>query len=158
MSEERVNPYFDNDSLKQLIGSEGKTVAAVLCYLWQNSINKNDIVELIDNVEIVFSDKSRLTLSSNEENTGLVAHEFDFEAEKKAVLEEFEGKIKIIGINASSTKMWVDVIGKKLSSVRITKEADHYLSDSVMFDFEEEKRTISISPLDGLVIDFWEED
>jgi hypothetical protein len=158
MSEDKITTYFDNDSLKRMIDAEGKTVAAVLCYLWQNSINKNDIVELIDNVEFLFTDKTRLTFSSNEDNTGLIAHPFDFDKEKKEVEMEFNGKIKLIGVNASPTKMWSDVINKKLVAVRLTKQSEHYLSDSVMLDFGEEKRTISISPVDGLIIDFWEED
>lgn len=158
MSDEQVNAYFDSDSLKKMIEAEGKTVAAVLCYLWQNSINKNDVIELIDNVELLFTDKSRLTFSSNEDNTGMLAHEFDFDKEKKEIELEFGGKIKIIGLNASPTKMWTDVIDKKLIAVRLTKQGEYYLSDSVMLDFGEERRTISISPVDGLIIDFWEED
>ena len=158
MSEQQDKIFFDNDSLKRLIDAEGKTVAAVLCYLWQNSINKSEVVELIDHIEFLFADKSRLTLSSNEENTGLVAQEFDFDKVKKEVEAEFDGKIKIIGVNASPTKMWTDVINKKLISVQMTKQGDYYLSDSVMIDFGDEKRTISISPVDGLIIDFWEED
>src|SRR3954466_11554197 len=123
MSEQAKSTYFDNDSLKRMIAAEGKTVAAVLCYLWQNSINKNDIVELIDNVELLFTDKTRLILSSNEEGTGLVAREFDFDKEKKEIAEEFEGKIGLIGLNASTTNMWNDVINKKLASVQMSKES-----------------------------------
>ena len=37
-------------------------------------------------------------------------------------------------------------------------EGDYYLSDSVMLDFGEERRTVSISPVDGIIIDFYEED
>ena len=158
MSEEKTSVYFDKDSLKRIIDAEGKTVVAVLCYLWQNSINKSDVVELIDNVEFLFTDRTRLTFSSNEDSTGLVAREFDFDKEKKEIELEFNGKIKLVGVNASPTKMWSDVIDKKLISVRLTKQSEHYLCDSVMLDFGDEKRTVAISPVDGLIIDFWEED
>ncbi|MGZ3883046.1 MAG: hypothetical protein ACXVPQ_12295 [Bacteroidia bacterium] len=158
MSEQEKKAYFDNESLKRLIAAEGKTVKFVVCYLWQNSINKNDVVELIDNLELRFTDKTRLTLTGNEENDGLDAVEFDYEKEKQEVEKEFEGKIRIFGVDASSTKMWQDVIGKQLVSVQLTKENSNYLSDSVLLDFGTEKRTVSVSPLDGLIIDFWEED
>jgi hypothetical protein len=157
MEKQGEKGYFDADSLKKLIAAEGKEVKAIICYLWQNSINKNDVVELIDNFEILFTDGYKLTLGSNRENNGLEAVDFDYEAEKKAVEEEFEGKIKLYGVNASNTKMWKDVIGSKLLSVKLTKEENNYLSDSVMLDFGAERRTVSISPLDGLIIDFYEE-
>ena len=60
MNQQQEKPYFDPESLKKLIASEGKEVKAILCYLWQNSINKNDVVELIDVFEILFTDNYRL--------------------------------------------------------------------------------------------------
>jgi hypothetical protein len=157
MEKQGEKSYFDADSLKKLIAAEGKEVKAIVCYLWQNSINANDVVELIDNFEIRFTDGYKLTLGSNPDNTGLEAVDFDYEAEKKAIEEEFNGKIKMYGVNASATKMWKDVIGLKLHSIKLTKEENNYLSDSVMLDFGEERRTIAISPLDGLIIDFYED-
>lgn len=157
MEKQGEKGFFDAHSLKKLVAAEGKEVKAIVCYLWQNSIDKANVVELIDNFEIIFTDGYKLTLGSNPDNNGLEAIDFDYEAEKKAMEEEFEGKIKIIGVNASATKMWKDVIGRKLQSVKLTKEENNYLSDSVMLDFGDERRTVSISPLDGLIIDFYEE-
>ena len=62
------------------------------------------------------------------------------------------------GVVASATKMWKDVIGLKLESVQLTKSDTNYLSDQVVFNFGEERRIVSVSPLDGLIIDFHEED
>ena len=76
----------------------------------------------------------------------------------KELREEFDGKIKLFAINASTTEMWQDVIGKKLEHVKVTKLNDFYLADSVMLNFGEERRTVSIGPLDGLIIDYYEED
>lgn len=158
MSNETEKAYFDPDSLKKLIASEGKEVKAILCYLWQNSINKNDVVELIDVFEVLFTDNSRLSVCSNPDGNGLEAVNYDYVAAKKEMEVEHGDKIKILGVNASPTKMWKDVIGKKLVSVQLTKEEGNYLSDSVVFNFGEERRIVSISPLDGLIIDFYEED
>ncbi len=158
MNQQQEKPYFDPESLKKLIASEGKEVKAILCYLWQNSINKNDVVELIDVFEILFTDNYRLSLCSNMDNTGLEAIVYDYVAEKKEIEKEHGGKIKVYGVVASGTKMWEDVIGKKLETVQLTKEDGNYLSDAVVFNFGEERRVVSISPLDGLIIDFYEED
>jgi len=157
MSESSQNPVFDKNSLRRFIESEGKEVKAVICYLWQNNINKSDVVELIDNIEFVFADNSKLTLGCNTENDGLEVVDFDFETEKKEIEKEFDGRIKFFAVNASPTKMWEDVIGKKLMAVQLSKEADYYLSDSVLLNFGEERRTISVSPMDGLIIDFYED-
>lgn len=158
MNEQQEKTYFDPESLKKLIASEGKEVKAILCYLWQNSINKNEVVELIDVFEILFTDNYRLSLCSNADASGLEAIQYDYTAAKKELEAEHGDKIKIVGVNASGTKMWTDVIGKKLNSIQLTKQDGNYLSDSVVFNFGEERRIVSISPLDGLIIDFYEED
>ena len=54
MNEQQEKAYFDAESLKKLIAAEGRTVKAIHCYWWQNAINKSDVVELRDVVEIVF--------------------------------------------------------------------------------------------------------
>ena len=158
MAEQQNKAYFTPESLKRLIEAQNKELKGVICFLWQNSINKSDVVELIDHVQLVFTDGYKLTLGSNSDNSGLEAIDYDFENEKAELEKEFAGKIKLFAVNASSTKMWKDVLGKKLESIQITKEADaSYLSDSVLLNFGDEKRTIGISPLDGLIIDFYEE-
>jgi hypothetical protein len=149
--------YFDAESLKRFVEAEGKEVKVVVCYLWQNNISKNETVELIDNIEFWFTDRTKLTISTNKDNSGLEVIDYDYEKDKAEMEAEFEGKIKIFGVNASSTKMWSDVIGKKLTSVQLTKENDNYLSDSILINFEEERRTVSLSPLDGLIIDYYED-
>lgn len=158
MAEQQNKAYFTPESLKRLIEAQHKELKGVICFLWQNGINKSDVVELIDHVQLVFIDGYKLTFGSNSDNSGLEAIDYDFETEKAELEKEFDGKIKLFAVNASSTKMWKDVLGKKLESIQITKEADaSYLSDSVLLNFGDEKRTIAISPLDGLIIDFYEE-
>lgn len=158
MSEQQEKAYFTADSLKKLVAAEGKQLKGVICFLWQNSINKNDVVELIDHVQLVFTDGYKLTIGSNADNNGLEAVDYNFESEKAELAKEFGDKIKLFAINATPTKMWKDVEGLKLQSVQITKEGQgNYLSDSVMFNFGSERRIISISPLDGLIIDFYED-
>lgn len=150
--------YFSNEALARFAAAQGKTVAKIVCHLWQNSTNKNDVIEIIDNVEIHFSDGQKLSIACNENGDGLDAVSFDLKQISLELEEEFEGKIKVFALNASSTKMWEDVIGKQLETIQISKENDYYKADSVLLNFGKEKRIISISPLDGLIIDYYEED
>lgn len=150
--------YFSDIQLKLLSSIEGKTLKKIVCYFWVNRLNPTESIELIDNLELFFNDNSSLVVTCNEDGNGLdIIDDFNFEAEKNQLKQEFGDKIKIIPIDASSTKMWADVIGETLEAVQLTREDDNYLNDAIVLNFGIEKRTINLSPTDGLIIDYWEE-
>lgn len=149
---------FSDEELKKITSIEGKTLEQVICYIWVNKTDPNAIVELIDNVELRFADHTHLVISCNQDVEGLtVSDDFDYRQEQVQLDQEFGGKIRIIPVDASKTKMWEDVPGKVLESVDVTREGNDYLSDSIVLNFEKEKRIISLSPLDGLIIDYYED-
>lgn len=150
--------YFTNQALAKFVSAQGKIIAKIVCHLWQNSHNPDELVEIIDNVELHFIDGTKLTISCNEDGDALDAIDFIYQQAAKAIHQEFEGKIKLFSVNASNTKMWEEVIGKTLNLVKLTKEADYYKANALILDFGEEKREIEIAPLDGLIIDYYEED
>jgi hypothetical protein len=156
MDNNEKDVYFSNEALARFVAAQGRTIEKIVCHLWQNSFNKTESVEIIDNVELHFTDKQKLTIACNPEGDGLDAIEFDYKTTAIALHKEYEGKIKLFTVDASSTTMWEDVIGKTLKKVRITKDGDYYKADSVVLDFDVEKREISIAPLDGLIIDYYE--
>ncbi|MBL7900569.1 MAG: hypothetical protein JNK73_01120 [Bacteroidia bacterium] len=149
--------YFSNEALARFVAAQNRTVEKVVCHLWQNKIQANNTVELIDNLELHFTDKQKLTIGCNAEGDGLDAFEFNYQQAAKEIESQFEGKIKLFAVNASATKMWEGVIGKTLLAVRLSKSNEQYKADALILDFGEEKREVSISPLDGLVIDYYEE-
>lgn len=152
------NTYFSDEALARFVSAQGKTVEKIICHLWQNTIDKNASVELIDNVQLHFTDMEKLTISCNENGDGLDIIQFDYNSAAVELHKEFDGKIRLFAVNASATKMWEAVIGLTLESVRIIKEGDYHKAGSVLLVFGSEKRIISISPLDGLVIDYYEEE
>lgn len=150
--------HFSDHQLRLLTSAEGKTLKKVLIYFWVNRLNPNAQIDLIDNVELVFSDDTTLVITCNDESTGIqVIEDFNFDEEKAALKEEFGDKIKIIPIDASTTKMWTDVIGESIESVELSKEDEQFLNDALILNFGTEKRSIGISPNDGLIIDYWED-
>lgn len=151
------NHYFTNQALAKFVQSQGKIVEKIVCHLWQNAHNPAELVEIIDNLELRFSDATKLTISCNQDGDALDAIDFNYQQAAKAIHDEFEGKIKLFSVNASNTKMWEDVIGKTLNLVKLTKEGDYYKANALILDFGDEKREIEIAPLDGLIIDFYEE-
>jgi hypothetical protein len=150
--------YFSNEALARFVAAQGRKVEKVVCHLWQNTMSKTETVEIIDNVELHFNGGQKLTISCNTDGDGLDAIDFNYKQAATDIHTEFAGKIKLFAVDASSTKMWEDVIGLELLKVRVTKQADYYKADSIVLDFDKEKREISIAPLDGLIIDYFEED
>ena len=151
------NSYFSHEALARLISAQGRILEKVTCHLWQNTINKDATVELIDNVELHFTDQQKLTISCDDTGEALDAISFNYAETAKALEKEFDGKIKLFAVNASGTSMWSATIGLPLQLVKVVKEGEYHKAGSVLLDFGNEKRIISISPLDGLVIDYYED-
>lgn len=150
--------HFNDHQLKTLTSAEGKTLKKVLIYFWVNRLNPDAQIDLIDNVELVFTDDSSIVVTCDDESTGInILENFNFEEEKINLKEEFGDKIKIIPIDASSTKMWIDVIGQTIEAFELSKEDEQFLNDALIINFGSEKRSIGISPADGLIIDYWED-
>lgn len=150
--------YFNHDSLKKIIAVQNKKIEKIIIVLWQNVIDKANSVEIIDSLQLRFTDGSRITLGCNENSDGLDVLEVNFVELKKQLEEEFNGKIKLHALDAGKTKMWLGIEGKTLESIQLTKENDYYKSDSVLLNFGDEKRAVSISPSDGLIIDYYDEE
>ncbi|MBS1634678.1 MAG: hypothetical protein JST26_02070 [Bacteroidetes bacterium] len=150
--------HFSPEMLAILLAAEGKVISGIVCYFWVNRINPNDAVELIDNFELKFTDGSHVVISCNEENEGIaVFNNFSLADEQAELEKNFGNKIRIIPVDASKTQMWTDIPGKVLESVDLTRDGEHYLNDSVLLNFGDEKRIIQLSPADGLIIDYYEE-
>ena len=150
--------HFTDHQLKLLTAAEGKTLKKVIVYFWVNRFNPDAHVDLIDNVELVFTDDTSLVITSTEDGTGIDTLEnFNFEEEKAQLKQEFGDKIKMIPIDASTTKMWTDVIGETIEAFELSREDEQFLNDALIISFGIEKRSIGISPNDGLIIDYWED-
>lgn len=150
--------HFTDHQLKLLTSVEGKTLKKVIIYFWVNRFNKEAQIDLIDNVELVFTDDTTFVITCNDESTGIsILDDFNFEHEKEALKQEFGDKIKMIPIDASGTSMWKDVIGETIESFQLSKEDEQFLNDALIINFGTEKRSIGISPNDGLIIDYWED-
>ena len=50
-----------------------------------------------------------------------------------------------------------DVIGETIEAFELSREDEQFLNDALIINFGTEKRSIGISPNDGLIIDYWED-
>ena len=150
--------HFTDHQLKLLTAVEGKSLKKVMIYFWVNRFNPDAQVDLIDNVELVFNDDTTLVITCNDENAAIdIINDFNFEEEKAQLKAEFGDKIKMIPIDASTTKMWVDVVGETIEAFELSREDEQFMNDALIINFGKEKRSIGISPNDGLIIDYWED-
>jgi hypothetical protein len=149
--------YFTTEALAKMVAVQGKTIEKIVIILWQNAVDANSSVEIIDALQLRFTDGERITIGCNENSDGLDIVEPNFKELREQLDSEFGGKIKLHALDASKTKMWDGISGKVLVSMRVTREEENYKADAVVLDFGDEGRTIAISPSDGLIIDYFEE-
>jgi hypothetical protein len=148
---------FSHESLARFNAAKGRQVSSVVCHLWQNRIDRNAPLEIIDNLELHFGPQEKLTISSNADGSALEAIDFDYPSAAKELTEEFGDSIRLFAVDASSTSMWKDVIGRSLTGIKLTKNGEYYLADALVLDFGDEKREVKVGPIDGIVIDYFEE-
>jgi hypothetical protein len=155
--ENGTHHYFSEQALARFVAAQGLKVEKIMCHLWLNSLNKDFPVEIIDNVELHFEGGKKLTVGCDESGSALDALDFNYKESAAALQKEFGDKIRLFAVDASATKMWQDVVGKVLNKVRLTRDDGSYLADTIVLDFGEEKREVSAAPLDGLILDYFEE-
>lgn len=156
--ENSIKKFFSLDDLKRLKNIERKKITTVTYFVWINKIAENNPYVFIDKLKLEFNDGNEIILSAGEESDHLYFDDnFDFMSESENLKNEFEGKIILKEHSASNDKFWIDIIGKEIMNVQLSKDGDYYLADALIFDFGDEKRLIAISPEEGLIIDFHEE-
>ncbi len=156
-SQDKPNASFSDEALAKMLLAQGKKLEKTIIHLWQNILSPEQSIEIIDNLQLWFSDGSSITIACHPEQDALDIIDYDFEEAKKRVESEFKGKIKLFAIPAGKTKMWNGIEGLTLNAIQATKENGYYKADSLLLDFGIEKRTVSLNPNDGLVIDYYEE-
>ena len=79
--------HFTDHQLKLLTSAEGKTLKKVVIYFWVNRFNPDAQVDLIDNVELMFTDDTNLVITCNEESTGIdIIEDFSFDFSRSGSL------------------------------------------------------------------------
>lgn len=159
MSEEIKKKYFGYHELARLNSLEGKKISEVNYYVWVNRINMNSPYVFIDKLELVTDENEKLVLTGGEESDGLyLLSEYDPAEEILRLEHQFAGQITVKKHKASQDRFWKDVMNLEIQSVQLSKEGDRYLADAIVLDFGQERRLIGLSPEEGIIIDFYEED
>jgi hypothetical protein len=155
----QTKKYFSFEELKKLKSLEGKILSDVIYFVWVNRIEAEKPFIFIDKIQLKFQSGETVTLTAGEESDALhFVENFDPLAEALKLDEDFNGKILLKPHNSSGDKFWKDVIHQKVEIVQLSKQNDQYLADAIVFDFGKEKRLVAISPEEGIIIDYHEDD
>jgi len=157
MMENKQVPSFSDKALAKMHLAQGKTVEKIIIHLWQNMVNPSQSVEVIHSLQLRFTDGFFINIGCHHELEALEILDDDIQDQYKQLEIDFGGKIKIHALEAGKTKMWQGISGLVLESIQITKDDDFYKADSILLNFGTEKRTVSASPEDGIIIDYYEE-
>jgi|GEM_PF-2443196 len=151
--------YFTAEELALLTGIEpGSQIVQVTYYQWINRTEAEAEFAFIDKIELRFADGKTLLLAINEADTGMVVlSDYDFEAEKRHVAEEFDGKITLTKRNAEQEEVWAEVLSQPLFGLVLDKQEDVYLNRAILLHYETEKRIVFMTAENGLTVDFYED-
>ncbi|TAH03169.1 MAG: hypothetical protein EAZ15_03770 [Sphingobacteriales bacterium] len=149
-----VDELFLIDSVKadtQIVG--------ISYYRWHNlSIPKNAYI-FIDKIELSFNNIASILLEINETDDGIsLKTNYNVAQEIKDVESNFNSQIKITCTNEDKNPMWLNVINAPLLGIEAEQEQNFYLNGVLLFNFGEEKRTVTFDIEKGILIDYYEED
>lgn len=127
------------------------------CIIWQNQIDAQNTIEIIDALIITFQNELQLVIATNYSGTALyTCHNIN---EHVAGLQSPDSRIKLFKARADQTQLWQNVIHKPLLSIGLSKDPDdlnQYLADGLILNFETESRELRMHPLDGIILDYYE--
>ncbi len=156
---ESTTSHLSKEALAHLAACKGQNVTEIIYYEWLNQANPKAAYTFVDKIEFRFKTGKTMILAINEEDSGIeIMSEYDFEAEKIAVSNEFDGKITLTKYAAQVSVMWVAAVKNTLLEIETEASDEGQSNTHLFFNFGEEKRVIFHHPERGLVTEIYEDD
>lgn len=156
---ENTTSHFSKEALLHLAVGKGQNVTEIIHYEWLNQVNPKAAYTFVDKIEFRFKTGKTLILAINEEDSGIeIMSKYDFEAEKSAVSNEFDGKISLTKHTAHLSMIWVAAVKSVLMDIETEASDEGQSNTHLFFNFGEEKRVIFHHPERGLVTEIYEDD
>lgn len=146
--------YFSPKELQMLVSFENKQLTGVHYILWQNLKREAGGYEALDWLLLEFADKTTLTLTTDEETTGIqIEDNFDFQKKEREIDKQFGGQVVLIKRDMYDEPPWIDAVGKTLTWVGLQEEGEGvYSRDAVRFDFDDWAVDVGLDE-EGLKVD-----
>lgn len=152
-----IKKHWTKTDLTTLYAFYNNKVQHIDCIIWQNQIDPQQTIEIIDALVITFENTKQLIIATDSSGTGLYScTSID---EHITGLQSPDPRIRLFKARADKTQLWQSVINKSLLSIGLSKDPDDinlYLSDGIILNFENESRELRMHPLDGILLDYYE--
>jgi len=148
--------YLSKSSFEKLKDLEGKKIAKVVYYLWDNLKSEDDFKSL-DWLSIKLNDGKTIILNYGENSDGLEVVDFDFEKERSDIESQFNNQITLIHENATLDVHWFPILDEKIRSVSFDVRKGDMMNDRVIFEFTDSHKIEIFKKEEGMGVDFYEE-
>ena len=152
-----LKSHWNPQDLERFSKFERKTVQHIDCIVWQNQIEPEQSIEIIDALAITWNDASVFVLAANSDGTGMTTYA-DINQHVSG-LESPDPRIRLFRARADATQLWKEIVGQTLLKIGLTPDTEQsgqYINDGIVLQFETESREIKLHPLDGLILDYYE--
>lgn len=148
--------FFTTDEVYRLLGLVNETLSGVVYHFWVNKAQGQHF-EVLDWIELRFDSGNILFLTAGLDSDGIRIGEPDFEAIRNNLRDEFKGVVTLETRDVSTHKIWKDTLGKSIVPSLIRHEG-RMLNESIVLKFEEADDVEIFLGMEGLEVDFYEED
>ncbi len=130
----------------------------VCYYFWINVSNPDQQYSFIDVIEFISEDATSLFFKLNEEDSGIeIKDDFDFEQYKTTIHAEFQNQIRLMKVEATPLAIWETVLKTPFNQITLIEERGSFLNKQFLVEFKKETIEIQFHPIEGLVVDEYEE-
>lgn len=145
---------FRLEELEAFQGFEGQVLAEVNYYLWLNRTSEAHApLRFLYTIELGFEGYPSLLLSSGEDTDAIRVLAAEDLIKTARALQTLHGQVVIQRVSAGALALWLDVLGRPLEGVRLTKNAHGlYWNDALLLDFGYRRILVQLSAADGLEV------
>lgn len=148
--------YFSTEEVYKILALVNEKLSGVTYYFWVNKSQEQHF-EVLDWIELKFESGNSLVLTAGLETDGIKVAEPDFDLIRANLRDEFKGVVTLEARDASGHKAWKDALGKAITPSLVRHEGK-MLNESIVLKFEDADDIEIYLGLEGLEIDFYEED
>ncbi len=148
--------FFTTEEVYAIAALVNEKLSGITYHYWVNKAS-NEVFEVLDWITLQFESGNSITLTGGLDSDGIKLVNPDFSAEQKRLEAEFDGKVTIATRDASKHKIWKECIGQEFTP-SLVKYEGRMLNDSIALKFPGADDVIIFLGLEGLEVDYYEED
>ncbi|MEN8138892.1 MAG: hypothetical protein ABFR62_10715 [Bacteroidota bacterium] len=147
--------YLSKRSFDELRSLEGRKIAKIVYYLWDN-LQSDDDFKSLDWIGITLHDGTNTVLNYGVDNDGIEVVDFDFNEELNKIETQFKGQVTLIHENATLDRHWFPILDKVIKRVSFGREKGENGNSQIIFEFSDKHKIEIFTKEEGMGVDFFE--